>query len=121
MRKANIKTILFIAGLTACGMATAGKGGFPTPLPPMIVKTAVDTQEKALIITGRNFGATMPTVMLADQVLDVKHFSEHEIVANLPRDLATATYGVIVTTTGQNRANSNLFSTTLPSSKKTGL
>ena len=121
MRQINIKTILFIAGLTVSSMATAGKGGFPTPLPPMIVKTAVDIQEKALIITGRNFGATMPTVMLADQALDVKHFSEHEIVANLPRGLAAATYGVIVTTTGQNRASSNLFSATLPSSKKTGL
>ena len=108
----NIKTILIIAGLTVSNMAAAGKGGFPTPLPPMIVKTAVDTQEKALIITGRNFGATMHTVMLADQVLDVKHFSEHEIVANLPRDLVAATYGVIVTTAGQNRANSNPFSTT---------
>ena len=113
MHKVSIKTILFIAGLTACGMATAGKGGFPTPLPPMIVKTAVDTQEKALIITGRNFGATMPTVMLADQVLDVKHFSEHEVVARLPRNLTAATYGVILTTSGPTRSSSNLFSATL--------
>ena len=118
MRKASIKTILFIAGLTTCGMATADKGGFPAPLSPTIVKTALNAQEKALVITGRNFGATPPTVMLADQTLDVKHFSEHEIVANLPRDFAAATYGVIVTTTGQNRTHSNLFSATLPSSKK---
>ena len=113
MRKASIKTILFIVGLTVASMATAGKGGFPTPLPPMIVKTAVDTQEKALIITGRNFGATMPTVMLADQVLDVKRFSEHEVVASLPRNLTAATYGVILTTSGPTRSSSNLFSATL--------
>ena len=113
MPRVNIKAILFIAGLTVASMATAGKGGFPTPLPPMIVKTAVDTQEKALIITGRNFGATMPTVMLADQVLDVKRFSEHEVVASLPRNLTAATYGVMLTTSGPTRSSSNLFSATL--------
>lgn len=113
MRQVNIRTILFIAGLSVSGMVSAGKGGFPTPLPPMIVKTAVDTQEKALIITGRNFGATMPTVMLADQVLDVKRFSEHEVVASLPRNLTAATYGVILTTSGPSRSSSNLFSATL--------
>ena len=68
MQKITIKTILLIAGLTACGIATAGGRG-KHPLPPMIVKTAVDVQEKVLIITGRNFGATPPTVMLADQAL----------------------------------------------------
>lgn len=119
MHKLSIKTILFIAGLTACGIAAAGKGGLPTPLPPMIVKTAVDPQAKALIITGRNFGATLPTVMLADQALEVKRFSEYEVVASLPRDLTTATYGVIVTTSGRNRASSNLFNATLSSARET--
>ena len=113
MPRVNIKAILFIVGLSVASMATAGKGGFPTPLPPMIVKTAVDTQEKALIITGRNFGATMPTVMLADQVLDVKRFSEHEVVASLPRNLTAATYGVMLTTSGPTRSSSNLFSAML--------
>ncbi len=118
MQKLRIKTILFLAGLTAYGIAV-GKGGFPTPLPPMILKTAVDTQEKALIISGRNFGATRPTVLLADQVLEVKRFSEYEVVASLPRDLTTATYGVIVTTSGRNRASSNLFNATLSSARET--
>ncbi len=119
MHKVTIKTILLIAGLTACGITTAGGRGTYTPLPPMIVKTAVDAQEKVLIITGRNFGATLPTVMLADQALDVKHFSEHEVVANLPRGLTAATYGVTVTTSGRNRASSNLFSATLSSNMET--
>ena len=113
VQKITIKTILLIAGLTACGIATAGGRGNYTHLPPMIVKTAVDAQEKVLIITGRNFGATPPTVMLADQALDVKRFSEHEVVANLPRGLTAATYGVTVTTSGRNRSSSNLFSATL--------
>jgi len=114
MHKVTIKTILLIAGLAACGIATAGGRGTPTPLPPMIVKTAVDAQEKILIITGRNFGATLPTVMLADQALDVKRFSEHEVVASLPLGIRPATYGVSVTTSGRTRASSNLFSATLP-------
>ena len=113
MQKINTKTFLLIAGLTVCGVATAGGRGFSTP-PPMIVKTSVDTQGKMLIITGRNFGTTAPTVMLADQALEVKRFSENEIVANLPHGLATATYGVSVTTSGNNRASSNLFSAALP-------
>lgn len=120
MYKLSFKTILLIVGLTAYGVATAGRG-LPAPQPPMIVKTAVDPQGKTLIITGRNFGTSTPTVMLADQVLDVKRFSEHEVVATLPSNFTPATYGVSVTTTGRSRASSNLFSTTLPSSKKTEL
>ena len=113
MQKINTKTFLLIAGLTVCGVATAGGYGFSTPQ-PMIVKTSVDTQGKTLIITGRNFGTKAPTVILADQVLDVKRFSEKEVVANLPHGLATANYGVSVTTSGSNRVSSNLFSVALP-------
>ncbi|MHB8472496.1 MAG: IPT/TIG domain-containing protein [Gammaproteobacteria bacterium] len=82
------------------------------------MKTAIDRQGNALIITGRNFGATAPTVTLADQVLEVKHFSEQEVVASLPPGLTAATYGVTVTTNGQSRASSNLFSATLPDADK---
>jgi len=118
MQKINTKTFLLIAGLTVCGVATAGGRGSstPTPLipPPMIVKTSVDTQGKTLIISGRNFGTTTPSVMLADQVLEVKRFSGNEVVANLPHGLAPANYGVSVTTSGKNRASSNLFSAALP-------
>ena len=79
------------------------------------MKAAVDVREKLLIITGRNFGATSPTVILADQVLGVKRFSEREIVANLPRGLTAATYGITVTSSsGLNRISSSFFSATLP-------
>lgn len=49
--------------------------------------------------------------------LDVKRFSQHGVVANLPQGLVSATYGVSVTTGGRNRASSNLFSATLPDKK----
>lgn len=114
MHKIAIKTILLIAGLSACGIATAGRGGIYTPQPPVIVKTVVDSQEKVLIITGRNFGVTQPTVVLADQALGVKRFSEHEIVVSLPPSLTSGNYGVSVTTGSRNRVSSNIFSATLP-------
>lgn len=114
MYKVTIKTVLLAAGLTTCGLAAAGGRGTPVSLPPTIVKTSVDMKENVIIITGRNFGATPPTVLMANQALDVKRFSEHEVVASLPHDLISATYGITVITTGiQNRARSNLFSATL--------
>ena len=112
MHHVTVKTILLVMGLSAWGFAMAGGRGNLGPQPPMIMKTAVNAKENVLIITGRNFGATLPTVTLADQVLDVQRFSEHEIVASLPQGLASATYGVTVTTSGRNPASSNLFSAT---------
>lgn len=106
---------LLAAGLVTCGTATASGRGTPMPVPPLIMKTAVDVQKNHIVITGRNFGTTPPTVTLADQVLDVQHFSEHEVVANLPSRLTAATYGVTVTVrSGRNSAHSNPFSATLP-------
>ena len=109
-----IQTALLVGGLITCGATTAGGRGAPTLLVPMILKTSMDMQASALIITGRNFGATAPTVTLADQVLEVKRFSEYEVIASLPRGLTAATYGVTVTTRGRNGASSNLFSAALP-------
>lgn len=114
MYKETLKTAFLILGLAACGIAAAGGRGNPGPQAPWVVKTSVDAKEKALIVTGRHFGAAAPTVMLSGQVLEVKRFSENEVVASLPQRLAPATYGVTVTTNGvRNRVTSNLFSTTL--------
>ncbi len=118
MHKVTIKAILLIAGLTAFGIATASGRGTITPMPPKIVKTVVDSQEKILVITGHNFGTTLPTVMLADQALEVRRFSQQEIMASLPHSLNTATYSVIITTGGRNRISSNIFSATLFSVKE---
>ena len=117
MQHVTIKTILFAVGFGAWGMTTAGGLGNIAPQPPMIMKTAVDEKENVLIISGRNFGSTSPSVSLADQTLDVKRFSDDEVVASLPQDFASATYGVTVTTGGRNRVSSNLFSATLPDKK----
>jgi hypothetical protein len=113
---ASFKTVLLVVGLSgglgASGTAVAGGRG--TPQPPAIIKTAIDVKENVLIIIGHRFGETRPTVTLSDQILDVKRFSDHEVVASLPPDLEAATYGVTVIANGRNRASSNLFSTTLP-------
>ena len=116
MRNTTINTlILLIIGLVASGHAVAAGGrGNPGPISPYIAKISVDTKDKALIITGRNFGATVPTVIMSGQVLEVKRFSENEVVASLPQPLAPATYGITVTSNGvRNRATSNLFTATL--------
>ena len=114
MYNVTLKTIVIIIGLAACNLVYAGGRGNPGPIPPFIVMTAVDAKKKVLIITGRNFGATAPTVMLADQVLEVKRFTENEVVASLPQPLAAATYGITVTSNGgRSRATSNLFTATL--------
>jgi len=117
MQHMTIKSILFAVGFGAWGITTAGGLGNIAPQPPMIMKTEVDEKENVLIITGRNFGPTSPSVLLADQALEVKRFSDNEVVASLPQDFASATYGVTVTTGGRNRASSNLFSATLPDKK----
>ncbi len=113
MNKLAIKTALLVAGLAACGYATAGGRGTNAVPAPTIVKTAMNEHGNALIISGHNFGAKQPTVMLADQVLEVKHHSEHEVVAGLPQGLAAANYGVTLITNDSARARSNLFSTTV--------
>lgn len=94
--KIKINTILFIAGLGLCGVALAGGRGISTIPPPVIVKATVDATENVLIISGRNFGENPPTVLLAEEALQVKRFSAREVVAALPRSLARATYGITV-------------------------
>lgn len=120
MHKVNvIKIVLFLIGFGACGVASAGGRVLPSIPPPVIVKVALDPTENVLVITGRNFGETLPTVTLADTALVVKRFSENEVVATLPRGLTPATYGITVTTNGiRHRAVSSLFSATLPGAGK---
>lgn len=92
--KIKIRSIVLIAGLGLCDAALAGGRG--TIPPPAIVKATVDAAENVLIISGRNFGKNPPTVLLAEESLPVKRFSEHEVTATLPRGLAQATYGIKV-------------------------
>lgn len=114
MRKVTIKTVLLLAGLTAFGATSAGGRGNPAPAAPLIIKTVVDEKENVLVISGRNFGVASPTVRLAEHVLRIREFSQSEIVAHLPADLTSGTYGVSITTAGSNQISSNLFSAMLP-------
>lgn len=107
MVKNLIKAITLIIGLATLSEVIAGGGGLALPLPPVVWKTAVDFQEKVLVISGRRFGTAMPTVRLADYVLRLQRFNENEIVASLPPDIQAATYGLTVT---NGRATSDLFS-----------
>lgn len=111
MNKLTIKTILLVAGLGLCGIAAAR--GELKPTPPVIHKTTVDVKQNVIIITGQNFGMAPPSVRLANKVLNVKQFSDHEVVAVLPGDIASGTYSVLVTSGSQVHANSNLFSAAL--------
>ena len=116
MHKASIvKIILIFAGLSASGVALAGGRGLPSLPLPLIVKATMDARENVLIITGHHFGRTPPTVTLAGEVLNVKRFSAHEVVATLPHDLSPATYGItVITNDTRHRAASNLFGVALP-------
>lgn len=112
--KLTVQSMLLVAGLIQGGIASAGGHGGPVQVAPTITKAALHKDRSAIIITGRNFGSALPTVTLADQVLIVKRYSEQEIVASLPPGFAAATYSLTVTSNGQNRANSEPFSATLP-------
>lgn len=115
MHKAGIVKIVLLIWLSASSVAWAGGRGLPSPSSPLIVKVTMDAKENVLIITGRHFGRTLPTVTLADEVLDVKRFSAHEVVATLPRDLSPATYGItVITNDTRHRTASNLFGVSLP-------
>lgn len=114
-RRSTINIIVFVAGLGACSPALAGGRVLSATLPPVIVKAAFDATENVLIISGRNFGESRPTVLLADEALEVKRFSPHEVSATLPRGLTHATYGItVITNHPRTRAASGPFSVTLP-------
>jgi hypothetical protein len=120
MNNVTLKTVLIAIALTAAGHAAAGGRPDPGVTPPKIMKVAVDNEQNGLIITGRNFGDTSPTVRLADKVLDVKRSSENEIIASLPLGIEPATYGLTVTTAGRNRVTSHPFSVTVPEADGVG-
>lgn len=106
--ESTIKILLLATALIACGPAAAG-GPYPSVVPPVITKVMVDAKENVLIITGRGFGVTPPTVRLAEDVLEIKRSSEKEIVAGLPASTQPATYRLTVTSNGHKRVMSDIF------------
>lgn len=121
-KAAPLKTFLlaagFLAGFSVGGIAIAGGGGGGATQSPMITKTAIDTKENTLIISGHHFGTASPAVHVAGKAWNVERFSDQEVVVALPLNLAAATYGITVTTSGRNRISSNLFSAALPDTGK---
>lgn len=103
-----IKALLSAVAVLACGHAVAG-GPYSSVAPPVITKVMVDAKENALIIAGRHFGATPPTVHLAEHVLKTKRSSEKEIIVGLPAGIQPATYSLTVTSNGHKRATSDVF------------
>lgn len=110
-----MKKLGLIAVLAVSMLATFGGAAVARTLPPSptISMASVEAREHTLTITGRNFGTTAPTVVLAGKVLQVKSFSPGQVVAILPQAIAAATYSLTVITTGRARIPSNEFSTTV--------
>ena len=78
---------LYIAGIllgTTFGQTTSASSTRPPPSQPVILMVAVDPTDNVLVLTGNNFGNTLPTVYLRNEALDVKSFSSNRVVANLP-------------------------------------
>lgn len=103
MRKVIYQSFFVIVGLAAStsGFALGGGSG---PVSPMILSVATDFKQQTLIISGQYFGASMPTVRLANAVLTVKTASTDRIVASLPAGLPPATYRLTVTAQDGRRA-----------------
>lgn len=112
--KSSLQIMLLVAGLIEGSIVSAGGHGSPGIATPTISKAALHKDRNAIVISGQNFGSTPPTVILANQELEVKRFSQQEIVASLPPGSSAATYRLTVTSNGQNRAISDAFNVALP-------
>lgn len=77
MFKSMLRCFLVIVGFGASVCAGAGPG-IPRAHPPVILSVSMDSAVNAMIITGRHFGNTAPTVSLAYRVLEVKTFRKTE-------------------------------------------
>ncbi len=113
MRKSIVKAALIIIAITSAGnTAGIGRGG-PRPIPPVILSVAVDLTDHLMVISGRHFGSSTPTVILAHRVLQVKTSFESRVVVGLPEDIQPGTYRLTVTAGGPYRLTSEVFSAAL--------
>ena len=112
MIKFIANALALIVGLALIGQVAAGGRGLPGTPTPVILKVTMDSKENTIVVSGQNFGSMPPTIRLAGQILDVKRFSENEIVASLPRDIQVATYLLTVSSGGRSKATSSPFSAT---------
>jgi hypothetical protein len=103
MRKLIFQSLFAIAGLAATTSGFA-LGGSPGPVLPVILSVAADFKQQTLVISGRQFGSSLPTVRLANTLLTVKTASTERIVASLPAGIQPATYRLTVTAQDGRRA-----------------
>jgi hypothetical protein len=106
MRNVVPQFLAVLAGLSvAPAVPAAGSGsGAVSPAVPTILSAAANLSQNTLVISGNDFGGALPTVRLANQVLEVQSASTHTIVAKLPAGIRPATYRLTVTAQNGERA-----------------
>lgn len=114
MYKVTLNIAIIAAGLAVGGIVVAGGRPNTGNVPPLIAKVATDSKENAIIITGWNFGGMAPIVRLGEYVLEVKSFSDKQVVARLPPRMEAANYRLTLTAGGKSRITSDVFSAALP-------
>ena len=105
-------TFLGSAVLFTLTVHAGGRGSVPVPA-PWIEATLIDSKQSVMKIQGRSFGQATPSVLLGKTSLKVKESSDLEIVAELPDNLKTASYRLVVITGSLARTRSEPFFTTI--------
>lgn len=86
----RLRHTLHIAGgllVTTFGQTAGAFQQVPSPPEPVILTVAVDPTENSLVLRGKDFGSTLPTVYLGGKALPVKSFSSNQVVTALPSAL----------------------------------
>ena len=76
----------------------------PSPDSVVINSAQADLLAKTIAISGRNFGDLLPVVNLGATALEVTSSSPTTIKANLPEDLPSGSYRLVVFAGGVSRA-----------------
>jgi len=75
MFKPIVKAALFITGITSSGYAFGVAPVAPQPMPPVILSAAVDLTDDLILISGRHFVSSTPTVRLAYKNVNISQTS----------------------------------------------
>lgn len=100
-------TVLFTLSAHAGGRGGAGVAA------PWIDSAQIDAKQSVLTIQGHSFGRTKPSVLLGKLPLRIRESTDREIVAELPDNLRTASYRLVVATGSLARNRSDPFFTTI--------
>lgn len=89
-----------------------GRGGVGVSA-PWIDSALIDAKQSVLTIQGHSFGRAKPSVFLGKLPLKIRESSDQEIIAELPDNLKTASYRLVVATGSLARNRSDPFFTTI--------